>query len=84
MQELAKPKKGKDKSEDDDIEIVEVDLTADIQKQFDKATPKERQDIAFNYIMNNLRGKYPTNDGRVILIERVGAKKMKNTLKKRN
>lgn len=80
LQELAKPKKGKDKSEDDDIEIVEVDLTADIQKQFDKATPEERRKIAFDYIMDNLRGKYPTNDGRIVAIERVGAKKIKNTL----
>lgn len=81
LQELTKARASKDNVKDDGIEVVEVDLTADIQKQFDKATPKERQDIAFNYIMNNLRGKYPTNDGRVISIERVGAKKMKNTLK---
>ena len=68
--------------EDDseDLETVEVDLTADIQKQFDNATPEERRDIAFKYIMDNLRGKYPTKDGRIVAIEKVGAKKIKNTL----
>lgn len=80
LQELAKPKKGKENVVDDDIEVVEVDLTADIQKQFDNATPKERQNIAFIYIMDNLRGKYPTEDGRIVSIQRVGADKMSHTL----
>ena len=62
------------------IETVEVDLTADIQKQLDNATPEERRNIAFKYIMDNLRGKYPTKDGRIVAIEKVGAKKIKNTL----
>ncbi len=80
LQELAKARIGKDNSEDDDIEVVEVDLTADIQKQFDKATPEERRKIAFDYIMDNLRDKYPARDGRLISIGKVGAKKIKNTL----
>lgn len=80
LQKLSQVKKGRDNTDNDDIEVVEVDLTADIQKQFDKATPKERQDIAFNYIMENLRGKYPATDGRLISLERVGADKMSHTL----
>lgn len=57
--------------------IVKVDLSSDFQKQFDAAkTPKERQTIAFCYIMDNLRGKYMTSDGRTVAIERVGADKM--------
>ena len=56
--------------------VVKVNLDADIQKQFDNASPKERQKIAFDYIMKNLRGKYPAEDGRVISIEKVGAKKI--------
>lgn len=56
--------------------VIKVNLSSDIQKQFDKATPKERQKIAFDYIMKNLRGKYPTHDGRIVAIERVGADKM--------
>lgn len=80
LQELAKPKQGKDNVKDDDIEVVEVDLTADIQKQFDKATPKERSKIAYDYIMDNLRGKYPTTDSRTIAIEKIGAKKISHTL----
>lgn len=60
--------------------IVKVDMDADIQKQFDRATPKERQNIAFRYIMDNLRGKYPAEDGRVVAIEKVGADKISHTL----
>lgn len=56
--------------------VVKVNLDSEIQKKFDCATPKERQKIAFDYIMKNLRGKYPTEDGRVVSIERVGAKKI--------
>lgn len=59
---------------------VKVNMDADIQKQFDKATPKERTKIAFDYIMENLRGKYPTEDGRTVAIERVGAKEITHTL----
>lgn len=72
LRELAKPK---NKSEDD-IEVVEVDLTADIQKQFDNATPKERSKIAYDYIMDNLRGEYETIDGRKVPIEKIGADKI--------
>lgn len=60
--------------------VVKVDMDADIQKQFDRATPKDRQYIAFKYIMDNLRGKYPAEDGRVVAIEKVGADKMSHTL----
>lgn len=59
--------------------IVEINLDTEIQKQFDSSTPKERQNIAFRYIMDKLRGKYP-KDGREILVERVGADKMSHTL----
>lgn len=55
-------------------------MNADIQKQFDRATPQERVKIAFKYIMDNLRGKYPAEDGRVVAIEKVGADKMSHTL----
>lgn len=55
---------------------VKIDMDADIQKQFDNASPKERQKIAFDYIMKNLRGKYPAEDGRVVAIEKIGAKKI--------
>jgi len=59
---------------------IKVNMDADIQKQFDAATPRERTKIALNYIMENLRGKYAANDGRVIAIERVGAKEITHTL----
>ncbi len=83
LRQLAENKLGRQSNFDDDnsdLETVEVDLTADIQKQFDNATPEERRNIAFKYIMDNLRGKYPTKDGRIVAIEKVGAKKIKNTL----
>ncbi len=60
--------------------VVKVDMDANIQKQFDSASPKERQHIAFRYIMDNLRGKYPTEEGRVVSIEKVGADKISHTL----
>lgn len=57
--------------------IVKVDMVSEVQKQLDNAkTPKERQNIAFRYIMDNLRGQYTASDGRTVAIERVGADKM--------
>ncbi len=61
--------------------IVEINLNTDIQKQFDKATRKERQKLAYKYIMDNLRGKYPTSDGREVFVQKVGADKMTNNAK---
>lgn len=61
-------------------DIVEVELNSEIQKEFDTATAKERQKIAFKYIMDNLRGKYPIGNGEEVAIERVGADKMSHTL----
>lgn len=58
---------------------VKIDLDSDIQKQFEKATPHEKQKLAFDYIMDNLRGRYPSEDGRTIAIERVGADKITHT-----
>lgn len=63
--------------------VVTVKLDSEIQKQFDKATPKEREKIAFDYIMKNLRGKYPTHDGRIVAVERVGADKMTHSFDER-
>lgn len=60
--------------------VVKVNLDSDIQREFDRATPKERQKIAFDYVMRHLRGKYPMGDGRIVAIERVGADKMSHTL----
>ena len=60
--------------------IVEVNLDTDIQKKLKNATtPKERQELAFRYIMDNLRGRYPARDGRIVAIEKVGADKMSHT-----
>ena len=57
--------------------VVKVDLDADIQKQLNQATsPKERQKIAYRYIMDNLRGDYETADGRAVTISSVGADKI--------
>lgn len=65
------------KKETSTNKIVKVDMNAEVQKQLDAATsPKERQNIAFRYIMDNLRGQYTASDGRTVAIERVGADKM--------
>lgn len=64
--------------------VVEVDMSAEVQKQLSAAqTPKERQEIAFRYIMDNLRGRYPMNDGRIVAVERVGADKMAHSYDER-
>lgn len=34
--------------------VVKIDTTSDFQKRFDQANGKERQKLAFNYIMDNL------------------------------
>lgn len=62
---------------DKSIKTVNVDMNSDIQKQLSKAKDqKERQEIAFRYIMEKLRGQYTAPDGRTVAIERIGAKKM--------
>lgn len=66
-----------DKNKTSTDKIVKVDMNSTVQKQLDAAnTPKERQEIAFRYIMDNLRGQYTAPDGRTVAIERVGADKM--------
>jgi len=57
---------------------VVIDLNADIQKRFDNATPNEQRKIVKDYIMDNLRGKYPTNDGIEVAITGTTAKKYTN------
>ena len=58
-------------------QVVKVDLNTQVQKQLDAAqTPKERQNIAYRYIMDNLRGRYTAPDGRTVAIEKVGADKI--------
>lgn len=56
--------------------VVKVDMVSEFQKEFDTASPKERQKLAFDYIMDHLRGEYEATDGRMVSIERVGADKM--------
>ena len=57
--------------------VVKINLDTEVQKQLTAAkTSKERQQIAFRYILDNLRGQYQTSDGRTVSIGRVGANKM--------
>lgn len=57
--------------------VVKVDMDTDVQKRLDVAkTPKERQKIAYRYIMDNLCGEYAAPDGRTIAISSVGADKI--------
>ena len=58
--------------------IVSVDLDSDIQKKLDGITPNEQRKIIFDYIMENLRGKYPADDGREIAVSGVTADKYTN------
>jgi hypothetical protein len=55
-------------------QYVDVDLTTEIQERLAAAdTMKEKRQIAFEYIMDNLRGVYPTRDGRVVNVTRKSA-----------
>ncbi len=57
--------------------VVKVNMDADIQKQLSASkSQKERQKIAYRYIMDNLCGKYATQDGREVTISSVGADKI--------
>ncbi len=58
---------------------VEINLNSEIQKQFNNAKPKERATIARQYILDSLRGKYPTNDGLEVYISRKTAKEITHT-----
>lgn len=52
-------------------------MDSDLQKQLSQAnSPKERQKIAYRYIMDNLCGDYDTPDGRTVTISSVGADKI--------
>ena len=56
-------------------QIVSVNLDTDLQKKLNGATPNEQRRIVFDYIMENMRGKYPAQDGREIIISRKSADK---------
>lgn len=58
---------------------VKINLDTEIQRLFDISTPHERQKLAFDYIMKNLRGKYASKDGDIIAIEKIGADKITHT-----
>ncbi|MDR2728902.1 MAG: hypothetical protein LBB56_07195 [Chitinispirillales bacterium] len=57
---------------------VDVDLSAEVQKQLDKAAnAKEERKIIFQYILKYLKDKkYLTTDNRFVEINRLGAKKI--------
>ena len=60
--------------------VVNIDLSSDIQKKFDNATPKERTKIAYNYIKSNLRGAYKARNNVEINIHESTANKISHTL----
>ena len=56
---------------------VEIDLSADVQKQMDNASnAKEERRIALDYILQKLRGEYRASDGRFVIISTLSAKKI--------
>lgn len=70
-------KSAKEKKETSTNKVVKVDMDAEVQKQLSEAkTPKERQRIAYRYVMDNLSGKYATQEGRTVTISSVGADKI--------
>jgi len=61
---------------DFESKIIIVDLNADIQKQFDVASDKECRQLAYRYIMDNLKGEYITSDGLVVEVGSRGAREL--------
>jgi len=65
------------KTDSNGNQYVDVDLTTDIQKKLWSADSiNERRRIAYYYIMGNLRGEYPTNDGRTVSINQRSANEL--------
>lgn len=60
--------------------VCKINLNSEIQKEFDKATPKERANLAKQYILDNLRGNYKTQDFIDINISRKTAKEITHTM----
>lgn len=57
--------------------VVKIDLNTDIHKKLTASKDiNTKRKIVLDYILNNLRGKYPTSDGRIVAVERLGAKKL--------
>ncbi|GBU20490.1 hypothetical protein R80B4_00368 [Fibrobacteres bacterium R8-0-B4] len=60
-------------------QYIDVDLTTEIQKRLQATDAMdEKRKIAYRYIMDNLRGVYPTNDGRKVAITRKSADEITN------
>jgi hypothetical protein len=69
------------KTDSDGNQYVDVDLTSDIQKTLQAAgSMSEKRHIIYRYIMDNLRGKYPTNDGREVNVVKTSAKELKHSV----
>jgi hypothetical protein len=63
--------------EESRAKYVDVDLARDVQKKLDAAgTIQEKRRIALQHIMDNLRGKYATNDGRTVEVNRRSANEL--------
>jgi hypothetical protein len=67
-------------TKDKEVKVIKVDLLNEIQHRFNGVTPKERQKIAYEYIMKSLRKEYKMTDSRVVFINKRSADKLSNTL----
>ncbi|GBU20484.1 hypothetical protein R80B4_00362 [Fibrobacteres bacterium R8-0-B4] len=60
-------------------QYIDVDMTTGIQKKLTATdSVKERRSIAYAYIMDNLRGRYPTDDMLEIIVTKRSADKLTN------
>ncbi|GBU22339.1 hypothetical protein R80B4_02247 [Fibrobacteres bacterium R8-0-B4] len=65
------------KTDSNGNQYVDVDLTTDIQRILREAgSANERAKIVYRYVMDNLRGKYPTSDGREVSVIKRSAKEL--------
>lgn len=58
------------------MHTIKVEMNSELQMAISKVNnPNEQRKIVFDYIMNNIRGKYITKDGREVAITRKTASK---------
>jgi len=62
-----------------EYKVIKVDISTELQISISDATnPNAQRKFVFDYILQNLRGKYNTTDGREVVISSKTAKKYTN------
>jgi len=65
------------------MEVIIIDMDTDLQRAItDAGTPNDERKVVRFYILDNLRGKYITSDGRCVVISSKTADKYTNKANK--